>query len=398
VRGRTPEQVAELIVDRLQFVMGSVEPAALPSVGSLEASVAPMGRFPADEQGRPAVSLEGLHDSGRPQLHLRAGVDADRLVLAGSGASPPGLSISIQPQVDIGILTIRDDEFRAVLDVFPEIGRYRGPHREYALRRADAGGGDGYMAAVIRQSEQGNGEAQDAARDLIEDLAPRLLIVVGIAGGVPSDDLTLGDVIIATRIHDFTVEARNAKEPTEYAVSGGPITRDVAALVANLAAREAELGDWTAGLPEPPPVRWTKKQLYGPDSWQDKLRSALQRHHGKGKPPRRPRYIDGVIASSDRLVEDPGLLFPWITTARNILAVEMESAGVYRAARERCPMLAIRGISDIVGLCCHSPRTGDRGSHRGCASGPPRGADRSRLHSGNTGADLPETPEILGRV
>jgi len=29
---------------------------------------------------------------------------------------------------------------------------------------------------------------------------------------------------------------------------------------------------------------------------------------------------------------------------------EMESGGVYRAARERCPMLAIRGISDIVGL------------------------------------------------
>jgi hypothetical protein len=28
----------------------------------------------------------------------------------------------------------------------------------------------------------------------------------------------------------------------------------------------------------------------------------------------------------------------------------MESGGVYRALRERCPMLPIRGISDIVGL------------------------------------------------
>jgi hypothetical protein len=28
----------------------------------------------------------------------------------------------------------------------------------------------------------------------------------------------------------------------------------------------------------------------------------------------------------------------------------MEAAGVYRAARGRCPMLAIRGISDIVGF------------------------------------------------
>jgi hypothetical protein len=60
--------------------------------------------------------------------------------------------------------------------------------------------------------------------------------------------------------------------------------------------------------------------------------------------------VAGPIASSDRLVKDPTVLFPWITMARNLLAVEMESGGVYRAARKRCPMLAIRGISDIVGL------------------------------------------------
>jgi hypothetical protein len=61
-------------------------------------------------------------------------------------------------------------------------------------------------------------------------------------------------------------------------------------------------------------------------------------------------YIAGPIASSDRLVKDPMLLIPWLQTAPNLLAIEMESGGVYRAARERCPMLAIRGISDIVGL------------------------------------------------
>jgi nucleoside phosphorylase len=60
--------------------------------------------------------------------------------------------------------------------------------------------------------------------------------------------------------------------------------------------------------------------------------------------------VAGPIASSDRLVKDPALLIPWLTTTRNLLAVEMESGGVYRAVRERCPMLAIRGISDIVGL------------------------------------------------
>jgi hypothetical protein len=47
---------------------------------------------------------------------------------------------------------------------------------------------------------------------------------------------------------------------------------------------------------------------------------------------------------------DPELLIPWLRTARDLRAIEMESAGVYRAVRGRCPMLAIRGISDIVGL------------------------------------------------
>jgi hypothetical protein len=58
----------------------------------------------------------------------------------------------------------------------------------------------------------------------------------------------------------------------------------------------------------------------------------------------------GILASSDRLVKDPAVLFPWIQTARHLFAVEMESSGAYRAARDRAFMLAIRRISDIIGL------------------------------------------------
>ncbi len=204
---------------------------------------------------------------------------------------------------------------------------------------------------MLRLIEQGQGEAQDAARDLFDDLGPRLVLVVGIAGGRPSDDVKLGDVVISTRIHDLTVEARKSGEAPAYAMTSGPIDKALAALVANLADREDELGDWTAGLPEQPPVSWTKKGLlYGPPDWQRQLRDTLEHHHGRQTTPRPPAYAAGPIASSDRLVKDPELLIPWLQTARNLLAIEMESGGVYRAARERCPMLAIRGISDIVGL------------------------------------------------
>jgi nucleoside phosphorylase len=325
----------------------------------------------AYDQGCAAISLEGLGDRDRPRLAVRDGVDASALILAADPVEPaasrpgasavatsrpgrPGSSIAAPLTVDIGILTIRDDEFRAVLGAFPsKAGFYRGAKtsREYTLRHADAGDGAQYTVAVLCQIEQGNGEAQNAARDLIEDFAPRLILVVGIAGGLPSDDVTLGDVILSMRIHDFTVEAREADDGSTYSTAGGPVAKALASALANLPAREDDLGDWAAALPSQPLVSWTQEgQIYGPPDWQTKLRTTLERHYGAGFTPRAPIYAAGPIASSDRLVKDPTVLIPWLQTARKLLAVEMESGGVYRAAQERCPMLAIRGISDIIGL------------------------------------------------
>ncbi|AUX31273.1 uncharacterized protein SOCE836_034020 [Sorangium cellulosum] len=256
------------------------------------------------------------------------------------------------PVTDIGILTIRNDEFRAVLDAFPQgAGVHRGKRREYTIRRAKTAEGERYTLAILKQIEQGNGEAQEAARDLLDDLEPTMLLVVGIAAGLPSDDITLGDVVIATRVNDYTVEARKARQQTTYNVSGGPIAKELQARVANLVGREKDLGRWTSKLPDRPSVSWSRKgQLYGPQRWQNEVREKLEAHFGRGAKPRPPTFASGPIASSDRLVKDPKVLFPWVETARHLHAIEMEAAGVYRATRDRCLMLAIRGISDIVGL------------------------------------------------
>lgn len=257
----------------------------------------------------------------------------------------------VPPIVDIGILTIREDEFRAALQVFPDDhGIYKGRHREYTLRTADAGRGNRYRLAVLRQVEQGNGEAQEAARDFIDDLQPSLLLVVGIAGGLPSDDICLGDVVLSTRVLDFSLEARKFQEHTTYNVGGGPIFKSIATGIANLSARESELGNWWEELPPKPSVTCAPSRLYGPTVWRRRVRETLKSHFANGVPPKPPTFSAGPIASSDRLVKDPKVLFPWITAARGILAIEMESAGVHRATRDRTPMLSIRGLSDIVGL------------------------------------------------
>jgi WD40 repeat protein/nucleoside phosphorylase len=317
---RDPERRPEAF-RRLRTLVASALPTA--------ANAQPPGAIRPTSQGSTSMASPVPAQQGRP-------------------ATSTGSSIN----VDIGILTIRDDEFRAVLDVFPsEAGIADGKNRKYALRHADLGNGERYTVAVLRQVEKGHGEAQEAARDLFEDLAPKLVLVVGIAGGLPSDDVKLGDVILSTRIQDFTVEARKYSKKTTYAVTGGPIAKPLAADVAILAARKAELGDWTANLPSQPAVKWTPKgQLYGPLEWQSELGDKLKHHYGKGSTPRAPVFFAGPLASSDRLVKDPKVVIPWLATSRDLLAVEMESGGVFRALRERCPMLAIRGISDIIGL------------------------------------------------
>jgi nucleoside phosphorylase len=286
-----------------------------------------------------------------------------------------------QPVIDIGILTIREDEFEAVLDAFPDNhGIFRGRHREYTLRTADAGQGGRYRLGLLRQIEQGNGEAQEAARDLFDDLQPSLILVVGIAGGLPSDDISLGDVVLSTRVHDFSVEARKFREDTTYNVSGGPIDKVIATGVANLRARELELGDWWAELPSKPPVSLGPSRLYGPKPWQRDVRAKLQAHFGKNVPARAPTFSAGPIASSDRLVKDPKVLLPWITSARGILAIEMESAGVHRATRDKTPMLSIRGLSDIVGF-----KRQDAWTKYACASA----AAFTRVPSNSAGTNPP---------
>jgi len=253
------------------------------------------------------------------------------------------------PTVDIGILMIKEEEFEAVLGVFPGRQPHTGPsQRHYSLCDAPAGNGAHYRVAIVRAVEQGNGEAQDAARDMLSDLSPRLILVVGIAGAVPSDDLTLGDVVLSLRVHDYSVEARKEGEAPEYAMSGGPVGVPIERHVADLPARRQDLGDWTAGLSQIPQVSLAPANFYGPEAWVKRVRISLERHFSG--PPRAPKYKAGTIGTSDRLVKDAGLLIPWLETTRNLLAVEMESGGVYRAARGRCAMLAIRGISDVIGF------------------------------------------------
>ncbi|HSN97971.1 MAG TPA: tetratricopeptide repeat protein, partial [Candidatus Nanopelagicales bacterium] len=261
-------------------------------------------------------------------------------------------------KVDIGIITVREDECAAVLQRFPDAICTASGRRRYRIRRLQLSPTEAYTVAVLRCAEQGNGEAQAAARDLLEDLAPAWILVVGIAGGVPAHEFSLGDVIVSNRITDFSVEAVLEDHSRAYALAGGPLHPDAATVAADICGmvNDGELEGWNdeTAIGRPlPPVEIADDKFYGDDAWKQDVRGKIERRFRTG--PARPSLVTtGAIGSSDRLIKDDEILKVWLKIARQVQAVEMESAGVYRATHgKQVPFLAIRGISDVVGFQRH---------------------------------------------
>jgi nucleoside phosphorylase len=154
------------------------------------------------------------------------------------------------------------------------------------------------------------------------------------------DRVEIGDVIVSSRIADFTRETALVDD-VRYSVGGGPIAREAASIIANLPALKTATHEWrkAISLPILPP------------------KSIVERS----------RVTAGVIASSDRLVRDPAILVQWQSQVSGIKAIDMESAGVYRVATRRdVPFVAIRGISEFVDGPRHQ-RWSDYASHAAAA-------------------------------
>jgi nucleoside phosphorylase len=124
-------------------------------------------------------------------------------------------------KVDIAIITIREDEFQAVLQRFRSTPYSIPDGRTYGICHVTSKGGRDYKIAIARSSDQGNDTSQRLAHDIIHDLNPELLLVVGIAGGVPHDEFTLGDVIVSSRIYNFDVGAMNEDGSYTFDTRGG---------------------------------------------------------------------------------------------------------------------------------------------------------------------------------
>ena len=267
---------------------------------------------------------------------------------------------SVRGHVDVGIITIREDEFEAMLQRFPSQRHVKGTGSTYQYSKVRTTTNSELRVAVARSPEQGQGAAQALASSMINDLAPDWIFVVGIAGGFPSSESTLGDVLLSQRMHDFAVSAAIEGKPPEFQDMGGPMALDVEKLVTGLKGLRARLGPWGSreflGKNKPklvPPKSIRSQSLYGDAAWKRKVLKALKTQFPLKKKPRGPEFFAAVIIAGNTLLKDTKLATLWKKTARHASGVEMELGGVCRAARYGgaggTRVLAVRGLSDIVG-------------------------------------------------
>lgn len=262
-------------------------------------------------------------------------------------------------KVVVGIITIREDEFEAVLHRFPERRLVLGSNTYYQYAEIETQSGDAIGVAIARSPEQGSGPAQALADSMIRELGPQWIFVVGIAGSFPASEFTLGDVLLSQRMHDFAVGAAIEGKPPEFQDMGGAMAVAVEKLVTGLKGLRTRLGTWnneaTIGMVRPQlkvPADISSDELYGGEQWKTKVLNVLREHFPDGKV-RPPEFFSAVIISSNTLVKDTTIAEQWRQNARQAAGVEMELAGVCRAARYgtdgQTKVLAIRGLSDIVG-------------------------------------------------
>lgn len=278
---------------------------------------------------------------------------------------------SHDPVVDVGIITVREDEFMAVLQRFQKRDHLTGGRRFYDVATVDSKDGPPVRVAICKSLRAGQSSARDTAEDLIRDLHPTWILLVGIAGGFPSADFSLGDLVVSDKLVDFSVWAAIDGKRPEFAAGGGRFNGDVEKLLSHLAAFGPELGAWNSAnavsYPRPAldiPDTIEHSNLYGDSEWRTKVRDSLL---SSNKRTAQARFITAPTVSANVLVKDSELAKEWLNTSRDLGNVEMELAGVYDSVvhlkNELPRIIAIRGISDIIGYrrsnewlnyACHS--------------------------------------------
>jgi nucleoside phosphorylase len=216
-------------------------------------------------------------------------------------------------KVDAAIITALADELDAVLG---QLDRFRTIHAPDGRIYYEATTKHNCKLVVTCMTSMGTIDAALVTNDLLALYEPNRVLLTGIAGAL-SDDVALGDIVVAEQVVDYEL---------------GKI-RD----------KETELR-WSVYRNDP--IFLHKAKQYKTEHWKDDI---LLQPPATAPKKFKPAVHFGVVMSGNKVIasRDAGksLLSFW----RRALAVEMEGAGVgaavYRHNRE-IPFTLVKGISD----------------------------------------------------
>jgi nucleoside phosphorylase len=236
---------------------------------------------------------------------------------------------NLPKNIDVAIITILDDEYKAVLNELDSHERPRGLKTPnlfaWELGKINrANSALPYNVVVALAGHKGTLSGEYVTLKTIEVWAPRYILLVGIAGGFTRNELKLGDVVVSDLIRGYEYgkisgqQIFTPRDDLEYPVDTPLVTN-----ARSLSVKEPN---------------WAKKIVqFAPEKGIE------------------PKMVAGPVASGDKVVDDPTNSFFSHVLDRwpDIQAIEMEGVGAAFAihkAREEGKVVGfvmLRGISDM---------------------------------------------------
>lgn len=224
--------------------------------------------------------------------------------------------------VDFAIVVALKKEFDAIRHYIPELARVESTTedaRSYYRAKVKAAGNIDYRIVVTLLPAIGNLDAAHATADLINRWNPRYILVVGLAGGLRRADQNLGDIIVSDsivyyepgKVRDSAVEPRNK----QFLADRTLLDR----------FWHLQSTSWKSTLPARPDGSTPSAEL--------------------------PRIHVGPIASGEKVIASADEAERILSAQRNLIGIEMESAGVASAAfsaLKKIGFITIRGICDFA--------------------------------------------------
>lgn len=243
-----------------------------------------------------------------------------------------------KPSFDLAVLVPLELELEAFFEEFPSIKNLSTD--AFFAHEVDSDV-EGLSMVVVHQIEMGHSAAGDAIKDLLAQYDVRMVVCIGIAGGL-SGDLRLGDVCYSGQVIDVYENSKaedalgedsgvNLKISPKYYSTPDAITRSLNYIrtqpdVSHLHKEWAQRGGESARELCPDPVigRDGEEYLEQPMCLNGSIACG---------------FVSKSKAYNDKLEQ----------LDRRLLAIETESGAVFRAAQAaKIPAIVIRGISDYA--------------------------------------------------